>query len=203
MKALEAALAQSFDREALRATTAPYSVEAFCEAHKVAFEELLGMTEDGGEFEPQRRKERKDFLMDGMQGTEENGNAGIAEEETPEVSEVRVKTSPPQERGTGSTRGIYVVGFGDPARKCALKLMQNIKAHMPDIPICLCAAGKIGPEDVLVTQPDSDVGGRRAKLKAYELARRNGRRCCTWMRTRRSSRRSISIFSGSRTGGNL
>jgi lipopolysaccharide biosynthesis glycosyltransferase len=41
---------------------------------------------------------------------------------------------------------------------------------MPDIPICLCAATKIGPEDHLVIQPDSDIGGRRAKLKAYELS---------------------------------
>jgi hypothetical protein len=151
--ALEAALSQPFDREALRATTAAYSVEAFCEAHRRAFEE---------EFEPQRRKERKEFLM------EVNG-AGIAEKETAEVIKVRVRTRAPQERGTGSARGIYVVAFGDPARKCALTLMKSIRTHMPDIPICLCAASKIGPEDLLVVQPDSDVGGRRAKLKAYEL----------------------------------
>jgi hypothetical protein len=41
---------------------------------------------------------------------------------------------------------------------------------MPDIPIALCASRRIGPEDVLIVQPDSDVGGRRAKLRAYELA---------------------------------
>ena len=40
---------------------------------------------------------------------------------------------------------------------------------MPDIPIALCAASPIGPEDLLIEQPDSDVGGRRAKLRAYEL----------------------------------
>ena len=34
----------------------------------------------------------------------------------------------------------------------------------------LCASKRIGPEDVLVVQPDWDVGGRRAKLRAYELA---------------------------------
>jgi hypothetical protein len=49
-------------------------------------------------------------------------------------------------------------------------MMKSAKKHMPDIPIALCAAKKIGPEDVLITQPDSDVGGRRAKLKAYELS---------------------------------
>jgi hypothetical protein len=41
---------------------------------------------------------------------------------------------------------------------------------MPDIPIALCASKRIGPEDVLIVQPDSDVGGRRAKLRAYDLA---------------------------------
>jgi len=47
--------------------------------------------------------------------------------------------------------------------------MESIKKHMPDIPVCLCAERQIGPEDVLIAKPDSDVGGRRAKLKAYEL----------------------------------
>lgn len=68
------------------------------------------------------------------------------------------------------TRGIYCVAFGDPARSCAKKMMQSAKRHMPKIPICLCAAKKIGHEDILIKQPDSDIGGRRAKLKAYELA---------------------------------
>jgi hypothetical protein len=48
--------------------------------------------------------------------------------------------------------------------------MTSAKKHMPDIPIALCAAKAIGPEDHLVIQPDSDIGGRRAKLKAYELS---------------------------------
>lgn len=70
---------------------------------------------------------------------------------------------------TSSTRGIYVVAFGDPARTCALRLLKSAKKHMPEIPICLCSDRKIGPEDILVQQPDSDIGGRRAKLKAYGL----------------------------------
>jgi len=67
-------------------------------------------------------------------------------------------------------RGIYCVAFGEPSRKCAVRLMTSAKKYMPDIPIALCAAKKIGPEDHLVIQPDSDIGGRRAKLKAYELS---------------------------------
>ena len=69
-----------------------------------------------------------------------------------------------------SSRGIYCVAFGDPSRTCALALMESAKYYMPDIPICLCSDRSIGPEDVLVVQPDSDIGGRRAKLKAYELS---------------------------------
>ena len=49
-------------------------------------------------------------------------------------------------------------------------MMTSAKKYMPDIPICLVAAKRIGPEDVLIIEPDSDIGGRRAKLKAYELA---------------------------------
>jgi len=48
--------------------------------------------------------------------------------------------------------------------------MESAKYYMPDIPICLCSDRRIGPEDVLVVQSDSDIGGRRAKLKAYELS---------------------------------
>ena len=41
---------------------------------------------------------------------------------------------------------------------------------MPEVPIALCADRKIGLEDVLIVQPDSDIGGRRPKLRAYALA---------------------------------
>lgn len=68
------------------------------------------------------------------------------------------------------SRGIYCVAFGDPARQCARQMMASAKEFMPDIPIALCGATPIGPEDVFIKQPDSDVGGRRAKLRAYELA---------------------------------
>lgn len=68
------------------------------------------------------------------------------------------------------SRGIFCVAFGDPARACAQRMMETAKQHMPEIPIALCGAKKIGIEDVFVKQPDSDIGGRRAKLKAYELS---------------------------------
>ncbi len=67
-------------------------------------------------------------------------------------------------------RGIYCVAFGEPARVCARRMMETAKAQLPEIPIALCGARPIGLEDVFIEQPDSDVGGRRAKLRAYELA---------------------------------
>lgn len=69
-------------------------------------------------------------------------------------------------------RGIYCVAFGDPARACAVRMMETAKKWLPEIPICFCGDKKIGLEDVFISQPDSDVGGRRAKLKAYDLTPR-------------------------------
>lgn len=143
--ALDAAIQArgSVDRAALRAVTEPYSVEAWCADHEQAFSDLIG----GGV------------------------DAGIEEHDRPAEAPVtlhEVEEAEPVARGTGSKRGIYCVAFGDPARDCAKRMMTSAKQHMPEIPIALCAAKRIGPEDVLIVKPDSDIGGRRAKLQAYE-----------------------------------
>lgn len=131
------------DREVLRAATEPYNVQAWVDAHEAAFEETFG--------------------------TVDAGLAGDVDDDAPPV-EIEEVYEPLKNYDTGSTRGIYVVAFGLPARKCAVRLMSSIKKYMPEIPIALCADRKIGLEDILIKQPDSDVGGRRAKLKAYQLA---------------------------------
>jgi hypothetical protein len=69
--------------------------------------------------------------------------------------------------------GIYVVAFGDPARTEAVKCIKSFHKYMPDIPVALCSDRKLGPENVLIIQPDKDIGGRIAKLRAYDLAPRN------------------------------
>jgi len=144
-KAIE--LRPEVDREQLRAVTEPYTIQAWCEDHVKAVEVLMGL------------------------------NAGINTDEAVELdSEEDIEDMPkiqihdPVAQGTGSRQGIYCVAFGDPARTCALRMMKSAKKHMPEIPICLCSDRKIGPEDVLIVEPDSDIGGRRAKLKAYELS---------------------------------
>ena len=151
-QALEQAVSrrEQVDPADLREATAQYNVEAWCEDHRRAFEELVHPQEgDAGIATVERA----------MVLAEEQAMVGPA-----------VHVAAPVGRGTGSSRGIYCVAFGDPARTAALRMMRSAKKHMPDIPIALCAAEPIGPEDVLIIEPDSDVGGRRAKLKAYELA---------------------------------
>jgi hypothetical protein len=69
-----------------------------------------------------------------------------------------------------SGRGIYTVAFGEPARACAARLIRSIRQHMPGIPVALCGVRPLGIEDVFVEAEDTDVGGRRAKLRAFELA---------------------------------
>lgn len=140
------------DRKALRAATERYSVDAWVADHERAFEELLSGGVDAG------------IAL-------ESWNAETLERKNVETAEqVNVGAGEPMSHKTGSTRGIYCVAFGDPARTVCSKMMSSAKKHMPDIPIALCSDRKIGPEDVLIKQPDSDIGGRRAKLKAYQLA---------------------------------
>lgn len=66
--------------------------------------------------------------------------------------------------------GVYVVAFGEPSRRCAVDCINSIHQNMPGVPVALCSDRKLGPEDITVIQPDRDIGGRIAKLKAYELA---------------------------------
>jgi len=122
----------SVNRQALRDATEPYTIEAWCEGHNAAFQQLA---------------------------------APIASPARP----VEIQPMKKQAKRQNS-RGIYCVAFGDQARACAAKMMQSARQHLPEIPIALCAAEPIGFEDIFIQQPDSDVGGRRAKLKAYDLA---------------------------------
>jgi hypothetical protein len=118
------------DRQALRATTEPYTIEAWCEGHAAAMQQLEPMAQP----------------------------TKITKRATPKAVTTRT-----------NTRGIYCVAFGEQARQCAENLMHSARHHMPDIPIALCAETPIGLEDIFIKHPDADVGGRRAKLKAYEL----------------------------------
>jgi hypothetical protein len=66
--------------------------------------------------------------------------------------------------------GIYVVAFGDPAREQARLCVGSARAQMPDVPVALCSDKPLNAgETHFIQQPDADIGGRIAKLKAYDL----------------------------------
>lgn len=153
MQSMENALQCALDnlsmvnRAVLRDSVAGHTVEAFCRCHVEAVDDMPNGMQDtvnGG-------------LVEAINGNEES------------VTAISIQHCEPREYDTGQRRGIYVVAFGKPARECARRLIGSIKTHMSDVPVMLCGAEPLGMEDLFVQQPDSDVGGRRAKLKAYEL----------------------------------
>jgi len=83
-------------------------------------------------------------------------------------------SAPPVKAGQlrPGNHGIYMVAFGEPSRECAKIAIRTIHANMPGVPVALVSDTKLGSEDIFIQQPDSDIGGRIAKLRAYELAPR-------------------------------
>lgn len=71
---------------------------------------------------------------------------------------------------TEGNHGIYIVAFGKPARNAAKICITGIKEHLSDIPVALCSSSSLGLEDILIKQPDKDIGGRSPKVRAYDLA---------------------------------
>jgi hypothetical protein len=71
---------------------------------------------------------------------------------------------------SGDNAGVYLVAYGDPARKCAETCINSWHHFMPGLPVCLVSDEPLGPEDVFVEHPDRDIGGRFAKTRIYDLA---------------------------------
>lgn len=67
--------------------------------------------------------------------------------------------------------GVYVVAFGGPSRKCAVRCIKTLKEHMPDMPVTLVAAEPLkAGESIFIQHDDMDIGGRQAKLAVDDLA---------------------------------
>ncbi len=66
--------------------------------------------------------------------------------------------------------GLYVVAFGEPSRACAVKCIESFKRHNPGVPVALCSDRALGPEDVLIVEPEVDIGARSHKIRIYDLA---------------------------------
>lgn len=71
-------------------------------------------------------------------------------------------------RGKGA--GVYVVAYGDPARQCADRCLKSVAHHMPAIGRALVSDRPLGPETVLLTEPDEDIGARSVKTRMYDVA---------------------------------
>ena len=70
--------------------------------------------------------------------------------------------------------GCYIVAFGAPSRRCAVKAVQSFKEHMPDVPVAVVSDHPVGAEDIFIEHEDgpgkNDIGGRSAKTRIYDLA---------------------------------
>lgn len=93
-----------------------------------------------------------------------------------EVAAPQAAPAPPRpapERAHHGSRGVYYVAYGDPARECALGAIESFKRHMPDVPVALVSDQPLGAEDLFLECPDTDIGGRAAKVRIDELAPRD------------------------------
>jgi hypothetical protein len=83
---------------------------------------------------------------------------------------------PPVERNLPDWRGnagVYMVAYGNPARRCAEKAVASWHRHMPGVPVCVVSDEQplgLGDGDVFVQQPDADLGARSVKTRIYDLA---------------------------------
>jgi len=66
--------------------------------------------------------------------------------------------------------GVYVVAFGEPSRKCAVRCIKAVNRQMPGLPVALASDRPLGPETLFIKQEDRDIGGRLGKLAVDRLA---------------------------------
>ena len=90
------------------------------------------------------------------------------------IEELETTVELPQQYGDSpealeSKRGIYVVAYGEPARKCSVRLIESIRKYLPGIPVAVASDRPVEEADLFVPHPDSDLGGRIAKTKMYEM----------------------------------
>jgi hypothetical protein len=69
-----------------------------------------------------------------------------------------------------ATHGIYIVAFGAPARQAARALIMSIRRYLSCAVAVVSDVPLDAGEEHFIKSPDRDVGGRWAKLSAYELS---------------------------------
>jgi len=68
--------------------------------------------------------------------------------------------------------GAILVAYGDPARKCAERLLTSWSRFMPDYPIALVSDSDIASPDnhLFINHADTDIGARSVKTQLYSIA---------------------------------
>jgi hypothetical protein len=164
--ALESALLRLGDVDplALRAVTEPFTVEAWVADHVRAFEALLGLrSAEPGQVLPEA--DPRCYAPDSR--PLEIAYSAPNNEVPSRESVLVVDDQAPDWQGRS---GVYMVAYGDPSRRCALRLIESVRRHMPGLPVCLVSDRPLGPEDHFVEEADSDIGARGVKTRIYDLA---------------------------------
>lgn len=85
--------------------------------------------------------------------------------------EAMARSTSPKRKKMRSDRGIYVVAYGNEARYCARRLVKSIRQYMPDTPVAVVSEKPLPEADYSLEYDGQwDVGARKAKLSAYEMA---------------------------------
>ncbi len=136
----------------LRAATERYTTEAWVQSHVEAFAELEAMESVAAHPRVASVPADTELTTD-----------MLAQQETQEA----------MARGASArraARGIYIVAYGEPARRCAERLIASIRVHMPTIPVAVASDTLLPEADINIPHPDADLGGRTVKVKMFDLA---------------------------------
>ncbi len=74
---------------------------------------------------------------------------------------------PPATAAEASRRGIYVVAYGEPARRCARTLIASVHKYMPDVPVAVASDIALEEADISIVYADLDLGGRAVKTMMW------------------------------------
>lgn len=142
-------LRKGIDRDALRATTERFTLDAWIADHVAAVERLLAP--------PEQAAERSTVPKVQIKATASK----ITPLEASQTSEE-------------ATHGIYLVAYGEPALACLGRAIASIRTHMPNTPICVASLERPEwPVDFWVERADTDIGARGAKTEMYDLTPAN------------------------------
>lgn len=159
------------DREALRALTERFTLDAWVSDHVMAIESLMTGPEPVAPA-PARP------LYDVPRQVLLPGQIDRADEVPVDLSLPShliglpiVAVDDPWHRAEWRDRaGVYYVAYGAPARACVERAIASLRHHMPGLPCAVVSDEIVGIEDIAIPQRDTDIGARGVKTRIYDLA---------------------------------